>query len=754
MTMANQYELVGDETVAEVEQLLIPRAKALGEAVSHHHDFKLVECRRILKDGKVSDEIIIVDVKCEGVPPNSPFGIEYQERLALKISVTPQHLVEVLAMRKSFPLLMHQNWTPPNSPRSLCLYYESPRSVSRTWTPQSFLRRVQYWLEKSAVGTLHPEDQPVEHLFFTARFAVVLPWNFDENRANTNKHLSVDRVVSHANASLTCTFKWTDNSAQGLIGDVAPVMINLPSIVHGQLMHDPANLGGLANLLSARGIDLHSALTEKLRQLVPDGGLAVTTSSQMTVLILSTPVIREAGGAAEMISYRAFWLKQGLLQLGEAVGCLFRHKGMYYKEQPSGILAPKPKDDWRTITLDGAEVAQELDAKSARKFSGIADSGPNGVLVGAGALGSTMLELWTRSGWGAWTVIDNDHIKPHNLARHPAIRDDIGRAKIDVARSLGERALGGATTIRGIEADACDFNESVVSAMVQAELAVDITTTIEYPREASIRTDLCRHASVFLTPRGNDSVLLMEDSERNTTLRTLEAQYYRAILNYEWGANHLDGNLGKLRSGAGCRDVSMVMPYTRIMAHGAILAEQVQRCGAEPSAAIKVWVQDVSNGVATVHDMPVHQERSYDIGGLAVSIDEGIIEKMAKFRAANLPRETGGIVLGYVDFNIASIVVVDVLPAPIDSVSSEVTFQRGVDSTNEVIAEVARRTANIVGYIGEWHSHPTGAGANPSSLDMKQLLYLTEGMAADGLPVVSIIIGEDNDLTFMMGQGK
>ena len=37
------------------------------------------------------------------------------------------------------------------------------------------------------------------------------------------------------------------------------------------------------------------------------------------------------------------------------------------------------------------------------------------MLIGAGSLGSALMNLWTRSGWGHWTVLDKDHLKPHNL---------------------------------------------------------------------------------------------------------------------------------------------------------------------------------------------------------------------------------------------------------------------------------------------------------------------------------------------------
>lgn len=45
-------------------------------------------------------------------------------------------------------------------------------------------------------------------------------------------------------------------------------------------------------------------------------------------------------------------------------------------------------------------------------------------------------------------------------------------------------------------------------------------------------------------------------------------------------------------------------------------------------------------------------------------IDEGLVKKIRALRTQGLPNETGGILLGYYDFNVKAIVIVDVLPEP------------------------------------------------------------------------------------------
>ena len=128
--------------------LTLPRAEALHDAVRQHRDFDLVGAFR----GKATPEssvgeIVIVDVSCDGVPPSNAAGIGFTERLALCVPEDPSSLVEVLALRARFPLLMHQNSVLPGRPPSLCLYQEPPRSVARTWTAASLIKRFKFWME-------------------------------------------------------------------------------------------------------------------------------------------------------------------------------------------------------------------------------------------------------------------------------------------------------------------------------------------------------------------------------------------------------------------------------------------------------------------------------------------------------------------------------------------------------------------------------------------------------------------------------
>jgi len=243
---------------------------------------------------------------------------------------------------------------------------------------------------------------------------------------------------------------------------------------------------------------------------------------------------------------------------------------------------------------------------------------------------------------------------------------------------------------------------------------------------------------------------MVEDAGRAVRLRSLEAQYYRAVIQCDWGADHLTSNGKSFWSGASCRDISMVMPYSRVMGHASTLTEQIQAASSSPAASIRVWQRDPARGAVDVHDVQPNTERRMQLGEFDLFIDAGAEIQLRDLRATGLPNETGGVLLGYYDFNIKAVVVVTCLPAPSDSTASQGAFKRGIAGLADAVNEASRRTAGIVGYIGEWHSHPRGHTAAPSREDFVQLVHLALGMSDDGLPAVQLIVGE-SDMQVLQG---
>ena len=82
-------------------------------------------------------------------------------------------------------------------------------------------------------------------------------------------------------------------------------------------------------------------------------------------------------------------------------------------------------------------------------------------------------------------------------------------------------------------------------------------------------------------------------------------------------------------------------------------------------------------------------------------------------------RETGGILIGRYGNSGTTVTVLEALSPPVDSVSTESSFQRGTSGLAEELE--SRWETSGSHYVGEWHFHPLGNGT-PSHRDQCQMI--------------------------------
>lgn len=334
---------------------------------------------------------------------------------------------------------------------------------------------------------------------------------------------------------------------------------------------------------------------------------------------------------------------------------------------------------WRSLAPMPVEVRSALTADLARDLSAVvADSAQfNGVLAGVGALGSALADLWVRQQWGRWTFVDPDQLMPHNLSRHVASDWGIGLAKADVMRDISSWIYPNEPPPVSIAKSILSQDEDVLKTLSQAQLAVDVTTTLQAPRGLA-RTDTApRTASLFMTPSGLSSVMILEDKARLQRLDGLEGQYYRGILSSEWGREHLANHLGDRWVGGGCRDISVRISNECIHIHAGILSRQLRQAVAKPDARLCVWTYDEQTGAIGSHEIPLSNVHTSYSNGWTIKYDSALVGKLKQARLVALPNETGGSIVGVIDLKARTIVIVDVLPTPPDSQCSPSHFIRG-----------------------------------------------------------------------------
>ena len=672
------------------------------------------------------------------LPQDTDYDIRAPERLMLGFERNDRDYPTVHALRADFPAVPHLYWTPLGEPRSLCLYEAPWAEVRLRWTGASFLGDIARWLARTAIGELHDADQRLEPFFFGPRHIVVIPDGLFDGDAQWKTSVAATVDERKGKLAVLKLLSGGENELQEKACLHVITAVGEPAVQDA--MHDcPRNMMELIELLHLGGIDLVSILGEQLGLLF--GGERKPREEDGILLLVMLSRRRRPAGAAEALETWAFAI--GPIH-DVAVGT-----GYYAasgRGEPLGRLIEPQFDEAKAgdVEVVALRTVQAIDRAAAKYHSGL-DPGsedPAVVLVGTGALGSQLHNHLSRMGWGRWTLIDEDTVLPHNVVRH----------------RLGERAVGFSKAIALQVASAVDTphnpvdrvfaedflsigeNKEMLGACSEADLILDVSTSIAVARHLAVDLEgPARRASLFLNPSGYDAVMLMEDADRSLRLDALEAQYYRAILR----DCRLDQHIKRektFRYSAGCRDVATHIGQDRLALASALLARQVRSADAHATAA--VWQQEADGGVRRV-DIPLSDEIRVECDGWCFVLDSALVEHVSSLRRARLPVETGGVLIGYFDVSRRHVYVVDALPAPRDSDERFDAFIRGFADLRDEIQRIEARTGGQVGYVGEWHSHPDGAGVDMSDHDSELLRQIADEVRADGQPGVVMIVGSD-----------
>ena len=294
------YPVVG--VPVEPRKLTIPRARSVArfaETASNPY-VRLLKCYGCRGDGT---EAVALAISAT-VPQRPANDIRHTEPVLIVFREGDDRYPWVESLRKDFPRTPHTNLTSPGEPRSLCLYNEPWEDVRTTLTAPKLIARIMWWLEGTASGTLHGEDQPLEPLLFDPTWDLIVP---GELLADSDSDESVPFTCYSTGWSLRLVRspdthkKGTEKPHRGSC--LALVVICQPQ-EHGVIQATTKTLGDLHDFLLPAGVDLMGFLQERLNRFeeesnVDDVGL---------VLLIRLPKLRVAGGEVENEELRAFAL--------------------------------------------------------------------------------------------------------------------------------------------------------------------------------------------------------------------------------------------------------------------------------------------------------------------------------------------------------------------------------------------------------------------------------------------------------------
>lgn len=360
------------------DRLRNAKAKDLAERLSggEIQHASLVECRR-----SEAADTVVFDVRVEvpqvRVRDSEGRQIQRRERIAATFVDGNGAMPKVEALRADFPRVPHLNLHRQEFPRDLCLYEERYEELRRRWTSARFVARVREWLELTAVGKLHQDDQRLEPLLVDHGGHVALP---PDLLANTPERLHVTAIYANENRRPFYVVERNQPEGEKMPAVVVSVHRAAPQ-THGVIYATPQTLADLAVIAQAARFDLLAAL----RAALPQWKERDLGSSVMLVLLF--PKRRSDAGEPEEVDAWCFVLDCTVRDLGIALG-VWHPVG----KTLGALLDRDPEKRGQDVKVEVLNPCFGLTRKAAAESNGRAQASELRIVgAGLGALGSQVV---------------------------------------------------------------------------------------------------------------------------------------------------------------------------------------------------------------------------------------------------------------------------------------------------------------------------------------------------------------------------
>lgn len=619
---------------------------------------------------------------------------------------------------------------------TLCLWEEGWSNVKRQLTAQSLIERVRAWFSKVAEGTIHQAGQALEPIINEASHTLILP---PGKRTGT---LAVEHVESRGDLMFIKLANNPEKELSRADFDVLECVVPQP-ILHGSVESTPWTLSALVERLQGWGLSILPQLETWLRS-------ATVNPNALPIVLVSIPKTSVVGGETEAWEYWAFTSTGRKGQFAQEMGLVYLEGSTFH------LRFQRTAPDLDAVAVFPLRIVRGLEPVDARKQSGLPDEGLKLVGIGAGALGSHVIVNTGHTGLGQWTVIDDDIVLPHNTVRLRQGDFYVGTPKAFATANDVNLTIRGSMA-KAIPADILRTSEhepNITAAFSAADLVCDFSASPAALGWISDKAETSRATSMFFNPGGDELVVLAEDARRTIRLDEIEAQYFQAVSTIDALQKHLDnGRVGFLRYANACQDLSRALPPWQVQTLSAVGAGRLVKIASSQHGEARVWQLEPATGAINVVEIPITEAFRFSGRNMRLTLSKAATDKIRALRERALPDETGGILLGTFDLVRRIVHVVDVLPAPPDSVQKPSYFERGKEDLVPAVQKIAHRTVGNVQYIGEWHSHPRGVATDRSKDDENVLAYLAHHIGPTGAPFGMLICGDD-DVNLFFGWGS
>jgi integrative and conjugative element protein (TIGR02256 family) len=674
----------------------------------------------------------------------------------------PHDAPEARIDRVSFPAdkLPHLNPVPPGQPPSMCLHRGSIDDWFAEHNVRELVERVRGWYRDAASGRLMRQGDVFEPTrLHRTKCTMVFS-------AKAISGFVARRWVTAPEAGYTFAFARLGGDGVKHTGWAAGLSISLLPFL---LPDPPAELLDTARELN----DLSTDPNE-----IPRATLAICAWRAPQPVDTYFGQLPSTYG--ELLSFA-----DGLgIPLRAAMADLAARDAQLLKCVPIALAIPRPrplqgtgaliewlcfgvvsdgerKDDDVVLSLGHREP---LTPDFARALSAVekTDRLERPLVLGCGAIGSKVALHLAKAGFVAQRVVDHATLTPHNVVRHGLLGNSLGKPKADALRDEiiglypGQRDLG-TESLFGSVADALADS----SKLEDRTLLLDATASssvqnqlIDAQLPASVR--VCR---IEIAVPDHLGVLAYEGDDRNPRLDDLQLHLFDMArtdpLISSWLRTHAkdEPTFEDIGIGLGCSSATFRIADDVVSHNAAAFSRSLRKLAKQDRGHLVL----VGDGDATPTTRAITIPRVTVLAveerpEWTVRVAASVVSFTREHLDVRKHKESGGLLVGYVNLKRKIVYVSHALAPSRDSHGTRAGFTRGVEGYPADIREVEERTGGILGYVGEWHTHPEGSTA-PSPIDRGALAEIQQRLDAAGIPGVIVIVGPQSITAAMHPDG-
>ncbi|HLP37744.1 ThiF family adenylyltransferase [Lacibacter sp.] len=339
--------------------------------------------------------------------------------------------------------------------------------------------------------------------------------------------------------------------------------------------------------------------------------------------------------------------------------------------------------------------------------------------IGGGSLGSKIMMHDVRSGKSDAGVVDHDKFLQHNLVRHVLFSQHIGKNK-------AEALIGEADKMYKLDLPSNFKSYPIrVHQVTNDEISryddiVDTTASFVVENWLTQGKDLdaVKISRCELADSGRLGLLYAEGESRNPRIDDLiNLTYYKAKENAvirRWRRNDSMAEVMNLNVGLGCSSTTTVLSDDVISLHAAIFSKvlysQRERTEKDNGGLLYRSIMDDTD----IPSMRSEYEyvKPFEVlecgngSGWQLRMVSGTSDKLLGLCKGRKKIETGGVLVGIANYKTKTIHVFEIVVEPQDSKGTNVSFIRGIKGLPENIDRIKEVTGGVIGYVGEWHTHP------------------------------------------------